>query len=491
MNLAEKGAMQRLLGRKKSFKSRLVIILAVLILIPLALLLWIKFEGEKPVLALSPDDAAVGAMKELVLTASDRKSGIRSLSVTLIKDGHDYELIARHFPSAGIISGGEVHTATLRFKIDKHKLGISDGPAVLRINARDYSWRNWWHGNLSRLEKKIRIDTRPPRITVLSRAHNITQGGAGLVIYKLSEDCPTSGVQVGENFFPGISGYYRDRHIYLAFIALDYRQGPGTKLFVTATDAAGNHARAGFYHHIKKKRFRKDTIRISDNFLQRKMPEFEEYVPHPAGQPLIDMFLAVNGKLRQANYDQLVALGKKSDAHMYWQGVFMRLPNAAPRAGFADHRAYVYKGKIIDHQVHLGMDLASLANARVPAANAGRVAFTGRVGIYGNTVVIDHGFGLFSSYSHLSRIDVHVGQLLKKGDILGLTGSTGLAGGDHLHYAMMVHETFVNPIEWWDAAWIKNNITDKLAEVGQPRAQDGTSVAEPSKKPALQKSKKE
>ncbi len=480
-----------MLGRKKSFKSRLVLILAVIILVLLALLWWIKFEAEKPTLALSPDDAAVGAMKEIVLTAGDQKSGIRSLSVVLTKDGKDHELIARHFPSAGFIGGGEVHTVTQRFKIDKRKLGISDGPAVLRVSVRDYAWRNWLHGNLARLEKKIRIDTRPPRIAVLSRAHNITQGGAGLVIYKLSEDCPASGVQVGKNFFPGASGYYRDRQIYLAFIALDYRQGSGTKLFVTATDTAGNRARAGFYYHIKRKRFRKDTIRISDSFLQRKMPEFEEYVPHPAGQPLIDMFLAVNGKLRQANYDQLVALGKKSDPHMYWHGIFERLPNSAPRAGFADHRAYLYKGKIVDHQVHLGADLASLANAKVPAANAGRVAFTGRVGIYGNTVVIDHGFGLFSSYSHLSRIDVQAGQMLKKGDILGLTGSTGLAGGDHLHYAMLVHETFVNPIEWWDAAWIKNNITDKLVEVGQPRAKGGASAAKAPEKPPTEKSKKE
>ena len=148
----------------------------------------------------------------------------------------------------------------------------------------------------------------------------------------------------------------------------------------------------------------------------------------------------------------------------------MRLPNSAPRARFADQRDYRYKGKVVDHQVHLGVDLASLARAKVPAANNGRVAFTGTVGIYGNTVVLDHGFGLFSLYSHLSRIDVEKGQTVQKGEVLGLTGATGLAGGDHLHYAMMVHQTFVNPIEWWDAAWIRNNVTDKLAEAGVPVA---------------------
>ena len=57
------------------------------------------------------------------------------------------------------------------------------------------------------------------------------------------------------------------------------------------------------------------------------------------------------------------------------------------------------------------------------------------------------------------------GDSVKKNAIIGRTGLTGLAGGDHLHYSMLVNSTFVNPIEWWDAKWIKHNITDKLADV--------------------------
>jgi murein DD-endopeptidase MepM/ murein hydrolase activator NlpD len=68
-------------------------------------------------------------------------------------------------------------------------------------------------------------------------------------------------------------------------------------------------------------------------------------------------------------------------------------------------------------------------------------------------------------YGHLSRIQVEKDQLVSKGDVIGLTGMTGLAGGDHLHYSMMVGHTFVNPIEWWDATWIKHNVSGKLAEV--------------------------
>jgi murein DD-endopeptidase MepM/ murein hydrolase activator NlpD len=113
----------------------------------------------------------------------------------------------------------------------------------------------------------------------------------------------------------------------------------------------------------------------------------------------------------------------------------------------------------------MGVDLASLAHSPVPASNKGKVVLTESIGIYGKTVIIDHGFGLFSLYSHLSSISVNVGQIVLKGQNIGETGMTGLAGGDHLHFSMIVNKTFVNPIEWWDDIWIKNNISSKINEL--------------------------
>ena len=89
----------------------------------------------------------------------------------------------------------------------------------------------------------------------------------------------------------------------------------------------------------------------------------------------------------------------------------------------------------------------------------------GAVGIYGNTVVLDHGFGLFSMYAHLSSIDAVSGNTVERGDVIGRTGVTGLAGGDHLHFGMLIREVYVNPLEWWDPAWIENNITSKIRSV--------------------------
>jgi murein DD-endopeptidase MepM/ murein hydrolase activator NlpD len=108
------------------------------------------------------------------------------------------------------------------------------------------------------------------------------------------------------------------------------------------------------------------------------------------------------------------------------------------------------------------VDLASLERATVPAANTGKVAFAGFFGIYGNAVIIDHGLGLQTLYSHLSQIDVKEGQDVKKGDPIGKTGATGLAGGDHLHFGVLVFGHPTSPIEWWDQHWIDDNILSKL-----------------------------
>ena len=110
----------------------------------------------------------------------------------------------------------------------------------------------------------------------------------------------------------------------------------------------------------------------------------------------------------------------------------------------------------------MGVDLASLAMAPVPAGNTGRVILAEFMGIYGNVVIIDHGFGLQSLYSHLSEIHVQKGETVQRGQIIGRTGATGMAGGDHLHFGMLVSGLEVQPIEWWDARWIKNNITSKM-----------------------------
>lgn len=443
-------------------KTKLIVLLSVLVAISAGWLLIGRMEGEKPQVSLDPDLSALGASQTVTLRMSDRKSGLRRIWMAILKDGQEHVVYQKRFESAGFPDGGLTSEAELPVTIDMAKLGLKDGKALLRLGVWDYSWRKWGKGNQTYIEKEVLIDSQPPTVSLLSHVHNLYQGGAGLVIYRLSEACPTSGIQVGESFFRGYSGYSSDAAIHLAFFALNHEQGPGTKLELQARDIAGNLRQLGIPHHINKRTFRKDVLNISDGFLERKMPEFLADLPDNAGLPPVQQFLQVNGALRKANGETIHKVTAKSEAKLFWKGRFERLPNAASRARFADAREYRHKGKVIDHQYHMGIDLASLALSPIPAANAGKVVFAEQLGIYGQAVIIDHGFGLFSLYGHCSSLDVTVGQMVARGEIIGKTGTTGLAGGDHLHYGILVGGTYVNPIEWWDDKWIENNITSKL-----------------------------
>ncbi|MBI9085964.1 MAG: M23 family metallopeptidase [Desulfobacterales bacterium] len=442
-------------------------ILAVMGVLPVVVLALMRLEGEPPRLELLPEPVAIGMTMPVSATVVDERSGVRRVWVGLYKDGKETVLFEKTYPGSVLLGSGTQKKVTFAFTVTPKELGIIDGPAVFRVRVRDFSWRGWFNGNKTEMERDVVVDTREPVIDVVSRAHYFTQGGAGAVIYRLSEPCPRSGVTVGEDFYPGYSGLFKDQTLYLAMMALNHRQGPGTSIAVQATDAAGNTGRAGFRHWIKSRRFRADRINISDGFLDWKMPEFQEDITVDAQTP-IDKFLQVNRKVRADNYLTLKSRILNPERRLLWEGAFLRLPNAANRAGFADSREYRYNGKIIDHQVHMGIDLASLAHSPVPAANAGKVAFNENLGIYGRTVILDHGFGLFTMYAHLSSIDVTKGQMVSKGGIIGLTGTTGMAGGDHLHFAVMVHHTFVNPIEWWDGTWIQNNISAKIEQAQTP-----------------------
>jgi len=451
--------------KSKNRKWQFIGLVAVCLFIAFLVVLFIRMEKEAPQVDIAFDSTAFGVERTLSMSLSDEKSGLKKVWIGLFKDGSEKKLLEKEFSASGWLKKGSVNHVPLSITVKPKELGLTDGEAMLRMVVTDYSWRSWGKGNRTYIEKQIQIDTKPPRIEVLTDAHNISPGGTALAIYQLSEPCQKSGVMVGDNFFPGHRAGQDENDPYLVFFALAHNQKKGTVIRLEATDMAGNQSRAGFYHYIKKKAFRKDTIRISDGFLDSKLPEFETLLADSSQQQPIDQFLYVNRDIRKKNKQTIDSVTAATDSEIHWSGVFKRLPGSATRSRFADQRTYTYKGKTIDHQVHLGEDLASNSRSPVPAANGGSVAFTEYLGIYGNTVILDHGFGLFSLYAHLTGIDVEKGQVVKRGDIIGRTGKTGLAGGDHLHFSMVVHNTFVTPLEWWDASWINNNISTKLKSI--------------------------
>ena len=442
------------------------------VLAPLGWGLFFKYEGNAPTVDLSLSSVYLKKDSTVSMDIRDEGAGLRHVSVYISQNNTERKLFEKNYPASSIqsfFSDKKVSQDHFQVNIDARRQGLSDGDALIRIRATDYSWRGWNKGNEFEKSWKVIVDTRPPRVQVLSTRHNIQKGGAGLVIYRLMEEDVKSGVMVGDNFFPGHSGMFDDPLVHAAFFALNHEQGQGTRIWVKAEDLAGNVSKKGFRYYIGNKNFKTDVIKISERFLEAKMPGFDlgkmEDDFNATKAPNLAKFLEINRNIRQANVEKILSVPADTRPEIFWNGRFARLPGSANRAGFADRRIYKYKGKEVDRATHLGIDLASTANAEVGAANSGRVIMAEYVGIFGNSVIIDHGFGLASLYSHLDSMNVQVGDTVKKGDLIGYTGITGLVGGDHLHLSVIVHNTFVNPVEWWDTKWIRNNVTSKIEAV--------------------------
>jgi murein DD-endopeptidase MepM/ murein hydrolase activator NlpD len=255
--------------------------------------------------------------------------------------------------------------------------------------------------------------------------------------------------------------------VHVALFTIPYH-GAQTPPSLFAEDEAGNQRLIGVPVTFLPVRFPKDTIRLTEAFLQRKVPELAPQTPGTAtGEQLLQAFLTVNRDGRKAAEAKIRELSQTGSAPKpLWQGVFRQQPNTKVFANFPEERTYLADGRTVDTQWHLGIDLASRKQSPVDASNAGRVVFTGFNGIYGNMVVLDHGLGLFTLYGHLSEIAVKAGQTVAKGEALGRSGETGLAGGDHLHFAMLIHGVYTSPLEWWDEHWIRDRIAKPLADAG-------------------------
>jgi murein DD-endopeptidase MepM/ murein hydrolase activator NlpD len=326
----------------------------------------------------------------------------------------------------------------------------------------------------SAAEHDVQVRLERPQIAVISTKHYIHLGGAEMVVYRATPSDVESGVMVGDLKYPGypasgakIEGVHiADPAVKIAFIALRWDQDVNTPMYAYAKDEAGNGARAEFDRMTFPKPFKKSTIPIDDKFISRAIPWIYDNSTEvkTTGDPLKD-FLQANGKLRQLNAQKIASYAQQSSSDILWGGVvFHPFTNSAVEAAFADQRTYMYQGKEVDRQTHLGFDLARVVNSPVVAANRGKVMHAGPLGIYGNCIILDHGMGVQSLYGHLSSIAVKVGDTVGKEQEMGKSGMTGLAGGDHLHFTMLVNGQMVNPVEWWDAHWIQDRILRKLRE---------------------------
>lgn len=405
-------------------------------------------DMDGPSIVMTPDTGRLSPNREVTLTLRD-PSGIRAVTVSVRKNNVSNVIFRKHFSP---------YQQEETFSFNLKNAGIREGAFDLEIKATDASLAGFGQGNTKTQVWPMRMDLQPPRISVKTLPPNVRRGGTGVIRYTINEEVTYSGVKVGTLFFPG---FLQQDNSYICYFAYPHTLTPAQYTpEITAEDLAGNTTTSRLQVRALDRQFKQDNITVTDNFLDRVSQQLFELAPN-AANPL-ERFLTINSDIRLANVQFLAHLARDTNPIAMWQGAFIRLPRSAARAGFGDHRTYIYQGQKIDDQYHLGFDLASLKNAEIPSANNGRVVFAGNLGIYGNVVVVDHGMNLMSLYSHMNDMTVAVGQNVSKGDVLGHTGMTGMAFGDHLHFGMLVGGVEVTPLEWLDPKWIRDNITGRL-----------------------------
>ncbi len=431
-----------------NMKKTLLYLLVILIVIAGGFWVRARFEWQAPVISIKLDNGYIGT-RPFVVSVVEEGSGLKKISVVLRANGVDYPLMIEEYDAP-------VMSKELSISVSREQLKDQEGPAVLRVSARDRSFWGVFKGNESTQELYVVVDLTPPKLHLISNDRYINFGGTGLIFYQASSDTVRSGVKLGSYFFKGYRGKLKVADTFMAFFAHPHDVGD-SKAVLIAEDAAGNRVERALGYNVQNVKKRKKKIQVSDRLIEnRVIPLLGKTGVGKEG--LKDAFFAVNNGMRARNEAKIREVCQVSRNEMLWTLPFHQLSNSKVEANFGDERTYYYKGEPIDRAFHLGYDLAVTRNYPIEAANSGVVAFADDLGIYGSTVMIDHGLGLFTLYSHMSFISVKKGEKVERKQIIGRTGETGLTTGDHLHYGTLIQGVPVLPLEWWDGRWVQENI---------------------------------
>jgi murein DD-endopeptidase MepM/ murein hydrolase activator NlpD len=438
-------------------------VVAVIALLAVAAFCAVWFSGQSAAVKLSSPVVAIGTDTPVRVEVSD-PHGIKSFTASLEQNGQTqvvYRDAARSKQNLRVFS----FTAG-----KKQATFLKEGPARLILRASSNDLR----GRTTTLTENLPVVLQPPSIVADGFQHYINQGGAELVTLDLGGNWTQAGVRVGNysvGTFPMPGQPEKSNHRFSLF-PFPWDVPADTVPVAFARNAAGTEVTAAFWTKVFPKKFRRSNINVTDREMQKVVGSLD---PNGTGT-LVERFVRLNRELRKANTETIYELRKDTENKILWSGPFIPVKGAR-ESFFADDRSYFYNGKKIDEEVHLGYDLAQTEHMPVKAANSGRVIYAAPLGIYGNCVIIDHGYSLESLYGHMSHLMVKVGDMVQKEQQIGISGSTGMAFGDHVHFSMLVDGIQVDPKEWWDEHWIHDRI---LSKIGPQAGSAETASAAPS-----------
>jgi murein DD-endopeptidase MepM/ murein hydrolase activator NlpD len=435
-------------------------ILAFLVVVAVAVATF--YTGAEPQVKLTPGLPGIGRRTPIAIRIEDPQR-VTKVRVEVVQGSDVKPVQEKVLAPRSAWALGSVPPVGMTVDVGRETVkGLRAGDAIVRVSAeREGTWLR--HPAPVVAEVKLPVRLAPPSLAILSTFHYVKQGGSEVVVYRVGEGAVKDGVQSGSWWFPGFPMPGADKQQRFAFFGIPYDMTDAAQIRLVAVDEVGNRAEAAFVDKFEPRPMGTDTIEVTDAFMNKVVPAILSQSPEVEDKgSLLANYLEINRDLRKKNAQTLKELGAKSERGFLWSQPFLPMMNAAITAHFADRRTYLYNGKPVDQQDHLGFDMASVERDAIRASNRGKVVLARFFGIYGNAVVIDHGYSLMSLYGHLSSIGVQEGQTVERGQEIGRSGQTGLAGGDHLHFTLLLQGLAVNPVEWWDPHWIQDRVARKL-----------------------------
>jgi murein DD-endopeptidase MepM/ murein hydrolase activator NlpD len=213
-------------------------------------------------------------------------------------------------------------------------------------------------------------------------------------------------------------------HVNEALLGVDLEKAPGDyELSVSATTENGEHAECTATLTVRAGKFATESLTVQKQFVEPNEQQAQRAV-------------AEQEKLRQI-FDHITP-------EKLWHGPF-RLPLSGGVRGTNFGKRRILNGQ--PRSPHTGADFPAPTGTPIHATQSGRVVLAEELYFSGNTVIIDHGLGIYSLYGHLSATDVTVGNAVKAGAVIGKVGATGRVTGPHLHWGVTVNKARVNPIQ--------------------------------------------
>jgi Peptidase family M23 len=428
-------------------------LIALLFVVVVAYVVFLFARSAKPSIELPISVSTIGQSTPVAIHVSGAH-GIRHAEAVVEQNGARFPVWSLPQPTKSADNNWSFNLGTSSIP------QLKDGKATLIVTAVSDDLRR----KEASVERELTVMMHPPSVSADSDQHYLYLGMADLATFNVSGSWTEAGIRVGDQTFRGwpMPG---GKPGYFSLFAYAWNTPAGTAPVVYASYGAANAVTSPIVFQFPKKEqphYTSHDLQVDDKFVQKVVSELDA---DGTGDP-VERFVRINNDMRKANNKTLSDLRLKTAAKFLWSDTFLRQANAKTEANFADLRNYIYHGKKIDQQVHLGYDLAVTQHVGVQASNDGRVVYAAPLGIYGNCIVVDHGYGLQTIYGHLSHIDVHEGDMVKRGQVMGTSGMTGMAGGDHIHFSMQLDGVQIDPKEWWDPHWIKDHIAKRVDMAG-------------------------